>query len=923
MSRAQAAAIAFVGLLAFGHLEPAAGAELRKHALVIGINGLGLNFADQDAQAFASFIETPQGGGFQHANVRVLVNNQANREGILVQGIAWVGKRVREDRNRGAETLVYVFYAGHGQKRPNTDEAYLLPFGADPDAPQGLGIRADDFVTEVRKEIQATTIVYFLDACHAGASVVQGGIARAVRPNVYPSLDTLFQQNLARREVSRMGFMSAQAHQESFEDPKIRHGVFTYYLLQGLQRLEADQQPFGDDDGIVTADELVRYLNAKVPAHVDRMFAGASVPPRQYPEPSPGYNHEFPLASKTQPVASSREILRLIRKLQEAATKATGGEYEGSQATVKYVTVRNGLRVTQPLFYVGDDHGFKHYGNQFPAGKLKCEVHWESAEAFDPKVVCSGLSGCLVQVSSNTYKVGKPAELIGREYDLSPSSAGRYTVNLVANGVSVAESSFEIVSPHNVKATFLGTDLAGPTVMYADGKNVGTLTPKGKLEVIVPSGTHSLCIERPEIACETRYLPAENISVFQVTNTSVKRTLLRLARAPSAPGEADADSALKIFAVGEDGKPISDVQVAIAHKDGTFAERANGKEEIVGLAEAVMCAKDGYSGAFIPVTGAEVTCRLKSTPGEGSRIFTDLWHFAPGFMGARLDFVPLAGGRFGLKTTLRISGPREQSTVSPGESFRVTDVFGRSRELQVTRVTGKLALVEYRKQMQQPPLPDATRISILDANGAAVRSATLAVLEKNKMLTLGTAVGGEASVDLKTDQIEAVLCWNSDYGAAWVSPIAAQPVQCKVPIIKGGGSRLFTDLWGYVPGFTQKRLDLLPLANGRIQLKTDLHAVAHTGRRRQCRPWRMVHSHRRRQSLEASAGRQSHRPACADRLQINAPPPPAARRHLPGSRPTAVQLGLDGLSAVEVSPKTPSGERLTHYTELGFCGQVD
>jgi hypothetical protein len=310
MSRAKRAAVAFaVLLLALGGRKLATGAELRKHALVIGINGLGLNFADQDAQAFASFIETRQGGNFPSANVRLQVNGQASREGILVQGIAWVGKRVREDRERGYETLVYIFFAGHGQKRPTTDEAYLLPAGADPEAPQGLGIRADDFVAEIRKEIQASRIVYFLDACHAGASVTQGGIAREVASNVYSSLDPLFQKDLARQPISRMGFLSAQPHQESYEDPNVGHGVFTHYLLRGLQWLEADQKPFGNDDGVVTADELARYLDVKVPAHVKGMFAGVSDPPRQYPEPSPGYDHEFPLAFKPRP-ASERMVSR-------------------------------------------------------------------------------------------------------------------------------------------------------------------------------------------------------------------------------------------------------------------------------------------------------------------------------------------------------------------------------------------------------------------------------------------------------------------------------------------------------------------------------------------------------------------------------------------------------------------------------------
>jgi hypothetical protein len=826
MSRASA--IAFLGLLAFAQAALAADAEVRKHALVIGINGLGLNFADKDAQAFASFIETPEGGSFPHGNVRILVNKQADREGILVQGIAWVGKRVREDRDKGYGTLVYVFFAGHGQQRPNTGEAYLLPFGADPDSPQGLGIRADDFVAEVRKEIQATAMVYFLDACHAGASVMQGGIARDVRPNVYSSLDTLFRKDIARRQGARMGFLSAQAHQESFEDPKLGHGVFTYYLLQGLQKLEADQKPSGNGDGVVSADELVRYLGDKVPDHVKAMFIGASAPPRQYPEASPGYEHEFPLAVKPQPAILTTNAVDFWRRVLR---DLNGREYTGSTSPASNaIAVRNGLRITESVFYVGDDHKFLYYANRFPVGtlNLKYRVHWESEAPFRPTVVCSGPSSCTVPSFTNLFKdggAGKADGWIGQECDVYAYSPGRYTMKLVSNGVSVAETSFEIVAASNVKATFLGTDLAGPTVIYLDRKKAGTISPKGQLEVVTGAGMHSFCIEDPEIACESRYLPPETGAVFEVTNTSVKRALFRSGAVPPPPAGAVADSPLKISVVGEDGKPISGVQVIILHKDGTFDQQADAKPETVGLTEAVMCAKDGYSGAYIPVTGADVTCRLKSTPGEGARIFTNLWHWVPDFPRMRLDLVPAAGGRVGLKTPLRINGSREPGTVSLGESFRVTDVFGLSRELRIAKLTGKLALVEYRKLERQPPKPGATRISTVNTAGAPVMGANLAVLEKNKTLTEAPFVVLDASVDLTPGQIETVLCWGPDYGAGWIVPVAGQPMECKLPILKGGGSKLFYELWGYVPGFTQKRLDLLPLPNGRIQLKTVVHVT--------------------------------------------------------------------------------------------------
>ncbi len=46
----------------------------------------------------------------------------------------------------------------------------------------------------------------------------------------------------------------------SGEDDELRHGVFTYFLLEGL-RGKADT----DKDGIITVDEIYRYVSREVP----------------------------------------------------------------------------------------------------------------------------------------------------------------------------------------------------------------------------------------------------------------------------------------------------------------------------------------------------------------------------------------------------------------------------------------------------------------------------------------------------------------------------------------------------------------------------------------------------------------------------------------------------------------------------------
>ena len=54
---------------------------------------------------------------------------------------------------------------------------------------------------------------------------------------------------------------ASSANEVSVEKDELGHGVFTYYLVQGL----GGPADF-DADGLVTVDEAYRYVSEKVPA---------------------------------------------------------------------------------------------------------------------------------------------------------------------------------------------------------------------------------------------------------------------------------------------------------------------------------------------------------------------------------------------------------------------------------------------------------------------------------------------------------------------------------------------------------------------------------------------------------------------------------------------------------------------------------
>jgi uncharacterized caspase-like protein len=57
----------------------------------------------------------------------------------------------------------------------------------------------------------------------------------------------------------RVILTASDANEVSVEKDELKHGIFTYYLLEGL-RGKADS----DNDGIITVDEVYRYVSTKV-----------------------------------------------------------------------------------------------------------------------------------------------------------------------------------------------------------------------------------------------------------------------------------------------------------------------------------------------------------------------------------------------------------------------------------------------------------------------------------------------------------------------------------------------------------------------------------------------------------------------------------------------------------------------------------
>jgi hypothetical protein len=226
-------------------------------AVVIGINDYPrlpkLKYAANDAEAFYHLLVDDN--RVPAENVTLLVNEQAT----LVNLRSTLGTRIK---NAARENdMVIIFFAGHGATErdatsPDGDglEKYLLPYDTDPADLYTTAMPMGE-VGRILTRIRSQRLVFIADSCYSGASGGRTISVTGTRANI---TDGYLDRVVGGR--GKVIITASSANEVSEEKDELQHGVFTYYLLEGL-RGKADT----DQDGMVTVDEAYRYVSDQVP----------------------------------------------------------------------------------------------------------------------------------------------------------------------------------------------------------------------------------------------------------------------------------------------------------------------------------------------------------------------------------------------------------------------------------------------------------------------------------------------------------------------------------------------------------------------------------------------------------------------------------------------------------------------------------
>jgi hypothetical protein len=226
-------------------------ADKDKIAIIIGIekyeklNNLDAKFANRDAKAFRAYAT--QALGVKPSNIKILVDEKADRGNTLEAFKIWLPKIANND---GKE--IYVFFAGHGLASENGEDLYILPQDGNAKMLDDTAITRVKLISLIQK-VNPKSVTMFFDTCYSGQTRgEQMLVASLLRPIRIVAEEQDTPDNFTI-------FSASNFDQASGGIEEAKHGMFSYYLMKGLEG-KADV----DKNKKITNGEMIAYLKTNV-----------------------------------------------------------------------------------------------------------------------------------------------------------------------------------------------------------------------------------------------------------------------------------------------------------------------------------------------------------------------------------------------------------------------------------------------------------------------------------------------------------------------------------------------------------------------------------------------------------------------------------------------------------------------------------
>lgn len=226
-----------------------------KIAIIIGIEKYDYihdaDFAEHDSQLFFQYAKNIL--GIPAGKIIYASNEQANYLDLIAILKNNLPLFVKPNKSK-----VYVFFSGHGLAKPEGNDLYLIPSDGRVNMLEKSSLARRELISYIA-DTNPESVILFFDTCYSGISRRNESLIPGARPlRIVPSKEAL-PENFSLFSASQDDEIANGLH-------NVKHGLFSYYLMKGLEG-NADN----NDDEKITTGELQDYVLSKVPEQAKRL----------------------------------------------------------------------------------------------------------------------------------------------------------------------------------------------------------------------------------------------------------------------------------------------------------------------------------------------------------------------------------------------------------------------------------------------------------------------------------------------------------------------------------------------------------------------------------------------------------------------------------------------------------------------------
>ena len=220
-----------------------------KVAIIIGIENYSetpqASYANLDAKFFYEYSK--KAFGVKPNNINLLIDEDATVVKTDKALSLWLKSKIKKNRSD-----LIIFFAGHGLASADGKELYLLPQDGNPDRLERTALSRTDLFREII-ELNPKSVTMFLDTCYSGVSRDEQMLLASARPiRIVADEQEGIPDNFTIFSASKLDQISSGLKE-------VNHGIFSYFLMKGLEG-NADS----NQDKKITNGELLAYMDDNV-----------------------------------------------------------------------------------------------------------------------------------------------------------------------------------------------------------------------------------------------------------------------------------------------------------------------------------------------------------------------------------------------------------------------------------------------------------------------------------------------------------------------------------------------------------------------------------------------------------------------------------------------------------------------------------